>query len=195
MAKDFMAAFLRERENAEENRVSNLDTRKITLLSVVHLSPSQENFYNVEDVSDLKASIAEHGLMQPIVTNNGFEIISGHRRWEAFRQLYAETGNVKYKMIPAIVMHPQDPIELDMMLIEANSTARVLTSYELAEQARRYDELLQRAKTQGYDYSGRRRDIVAKMMQVSPSRIARIPEILTAHWNVCRSFLEKGNLM
>lgn len=171
--KDFMATFLKEREKP----VSNLDTVNVTPLAINMIGENSDNFYNVDDIDDLVESIREHGLLHPIVTNNGTTVISGHRRLAAYHRLLDETGDEKYKMIPCIVLHPADPIESEMMMIEANSTARVLTPYELMEQAKRYDALLVKAKDHGYEYEGRRRDIVAKMMKVSPSKVGRYAAI------------------
>lgn len=173
--KDFMAAFLREREQSEA--VSKLDTVNVTPLAINMIGENSDNFYNVDDIDDLVESIREHGLLHPIVTNNGTTVISGHRRLAAYRRLWAETGDEQYKVIPCIVLHPADPIESEMMMIEANSTARVLTPYELMEQAKRYDALLVKAKEHGYEYEGRRRDIVAKMMKVSPAKVGRYAAI------------------
>lgn len=181
--KDFMAAFLREREQSEA--VSKLDTVNVTPLAINMIGENSDNFYNVDDIDDLVESIREHGLLHPIVTNNGTTVISGHRRLAAYRRLWAETGNEEYKMIPCIVLHPADPIESEMMMIEANSTARVLTPYELMEQAKRYDALLVKAKDHGYEYEGRRRDIVAKMMKVGPAKVGRYAAIdkhLNENW-------------
>lgn len=181
--KDFMAAFLREREQSEA--VSKLDTVKVTPLATNMIGENSDNFYNVDDIDDLVESIREHGLLHPIVTNNGTTVISGHRRLAAYRRLLDETGDEKYKMIPCIVLHPADPIESEMMMIEANSTARVLTPYELMEQAKRYDALLVKAKEHGYEYEGRRRDIVAKMMKVGPAKVGRYAAIdkhLNENW-------------
>lgn len=184
--KDFMAAFLREREQSEA--VSNLDTVNVTPLAINMIGENADNFYNVDDIDDLVESIREHGLLHPIVTNNGTTVISGHRRLAAYRRLWAETGNEEYKMIPCIVLHPADPIESEMMMIEANSTARVLTPYELMEQAKRYDALLVKAKDHGYEYEGRRRDIVAKMMKVGPAKVGRYAAI-DKHLNESWKFL------
>lgn len=179
--KDFMATFLKEREQP----VSKLDTVNVTPLATLMISENFDNFYNVDDIDDLVESIREHGLLHPIVTDNGVTVISGHRRLAAYRRLLDETGDEKYKMIPCIVLHPADPIESEMMMIEANSTARVLTPYELMEQAKRYDALLVKAKEHGYEYEGRRRDIVAKMMKVGPAKVGRYAAIdkhLNENW-------------
>ena len=190
--KDFMAAFLREREQSEA--VSKLDTVNVTPLATNMIGESSDNFYHVDDIDDLVESIREHGLLHPIVTNNGTTVISGHRRLAAYRRLLAETGDEKYKMIPCIVLHPADPIESEMMMIEANSTARVLTPYELMEQAKRYDALLVKAKEHGYECEGRRRDIVAKMMKVSPAKVGRYAAIdkhLDESW---KSLFQQGEI-
>lgn len=184
--KDFMAAFLREREQSEA--VSKLDAVNVTPLAINMIGENVDNFYHVDDLEDLVESIREHGLLHPIVTNNGTTVISGHRRLAAYRRLLAETGDEKYKMIPCIVLHPADPIESEMMMIEANSTARVLTPYELMEQAKRYDALLVKAKEHGYEYEGRRRDIVAKMMKVGPAKVGRYAAI-DKHLNESWKFL------
>lgn len=183
MAKDFMAAFLRERDQSES--VSKLDTKpeRIVLIPLDQVRANADNFYDTSSIADLVESIATHGIMSPItVCPDPFEskqymIISGHRRTEAYRHLLESTSDEKYKQIPAIVKHPRDAIETEMMLIEGNATARVLSSYELMEQVKRYDDLLVRAKAEGYDYCGRRRDIVAKMASVSPSRVGRLSAI------------------
>lgn len=180
--KDFMAAFLREREQSEA--VSKLDT-EVTMVPVSNVTGNWKNFYNVDDLDDLMASIRIRGVLDPINITDHHTVISGHRRLAACKRLFEETGDEKFKMIPCIIRHPEDDVEEEMMLIEANSTARVLTSFELMEQAKRYDALLVKAKDQGYEYEGRRRDIVAKMMKVGPAKVGRYAAIdkhLNENW-------------
>ncbi|MCH7505198.1 ParB N-terminal domain-containing protein, partial [PVC group bacterium] len=45
---------------------------------------------NSTEIANLKSSIKEHGLLQPIVIrplDHGFEIVAGHRRFTACRSL------------------------------------------------------------------------------------------------------------
>lgn len=189
MAKDFMSAYLKGRK-----AVSNLDTEKITMVYVTTLIANWKNFYTVDDVADLMASIEAHGVMQPIICTEDYKVISGHRRLTACRQLYATTADDKYKTVPCIIRHVEDEIEEEMMLIEANSTARILTSYELMEQARKYDKLLVDAAKQGYTYEGRRRDIVAKMMKVSPSKVGRYSAIHKSLLPIWMPLFESGEI-
>ena len=160
----------------EHKNVSTLDTQ-IVELPIACLTPNSENFYDTTDLMDLKESIKEHGLLHPIAVTELGIIISGERRWRAIGQLLSETGDEQYSKIPAVVITAENPTEQEMMLIEANSVTRVLSSYEIAQQAKRYDELIAEAKRNGKDVKGRRRDIVAKMMKISPARVGRSSDL------------------
>lgn len=65
------------------------------------------NAFSQSNISGLKESVRECGLIDPIQvleTGEGdYRIIAGHRRFTAFSQLYEETQNDDYKAIPAIV--------------------------------------------------------------------------------------------
>lgn len=170
MPKDFMQNF------RQEKSVSKLDTR-VRMRAVDELIENRENFYDCSDTNELAHSIAEHGLMQPIVVTESGVVVSGHRRLAAYKQLLQETADEKYRAIPCIVRESLDELDEQLMLIEANSTARVLSSYELMEQAKRYDALLERAKREGRQIEGRRRDKVAETFGVSKSKVARLNAI------------------
>lgn len=67
----------------------------------------------------LKDSIAKEGLLHPIYAweyENNYIIISGHNRRNIFKELYEETGDEKYKYIPAKI---ETVIELDEERAEA----------------------------------------------------------------------------
>ena len=48
---------------------------------------SLETIYKLSNIDDLVVSIDEVGLLQPLVVNQQYQVISGHRRLEAVRQL------------------------------------------------------------------------------------------------------------
>lgn len=117
---------------------------KVESIPIEKLSPSEMNKYNVENVAELKASIELMGLQQNLVVReheNGFEVISGHRRLKAMSELYAE-GNEQFKRIPCKIMKSLDDIQAELQLILANSTTRELTDAEKTYQAARLQELL-----------------------------------------------------
>ncbi|MCD8355975.1 MAG: helix-turn-helix domain-containing protein [Clostridia bacterium] len=172
--KDFMATFLKERE---EQAVSKLDTAQIVFRSARSLKSNAENFYDVSQIDDLVESIREFGVLSPLGISADGVVFSGHRRLAADLRLLEETGDAKYENVPCIEREFADPLDEKLALIDSNSTARILTPYELMEQAKQYDALLVEAKKQGRIYSGRRRDLIAKKMNVSPAKLGRLSAI------------------
>ena len=49
--------------------------------------PLNPSIYNLSNIEDLVVSIGEVGLLTPLVVNQHFQLISGHRRIEALRIL------------------------------------------------------------------------------------------------------------
>ena len=67
-----------------------------------------------EDLEELKSSIAEHGLLQPVVVRPsplGYELIAGERRLRAVKALGRES-------IPAIIRHAEDEEMQTLALVE-----------------------------------------------------------------------------
>lgn len=152
---------------------------KIEHIPIEKLCPSEMNKYTVEDISELKASIELMGLQQNLLVRerqSGFEVISGHRRLKAMKELHAE-GNEQFNKVPCKIMKSVDDIQAELQLILANSTARELSDYEKTYQAARLQELLTDLKKSGYQISGRKREIVAQLMKVSPAQVARMESI------------------
>jgi ParB family chromosome partitioning protein len=94
-----------------------------------------------EGLAELAASIAEHGLIQPIIvtqTEDGYQIIAGERRWRAARQAGLET-------VPAIIKEatPQEMLELALVeniqradlnpLEEANAYRQLMDEFGLTQ--------------------------------------------------------------
>ncbi len=86
-----------------------------------------KNIYTKKQLDELAASIESTGLMQPItvrMTGDNYEIIDGHRRVEAFKQL--GKGN-----IPAIVTEGTEQ-EVQVMSLVANIQRSNLSNLERA---------------------------------------------------------------
>lgn len=92
-------------------------------LSELHASPNNPRD-RLQDIEELAMSIAENGLIQPIVVqkipgHDGFQIVAGHRRAAAARRL----GMVK---VPCIVRRDMLPDEeLLAMLVENGQRANL----------------------------------------------------------------------
>ena len=154
---------------------------KVSIISIKNISSSPFNPYSVANVEELKASIELCGLQQNLVVRQldeagKYELISGHRRYKALSELVAE-GKESFERVPCKIIKSIDDIDAELQLIFANSTARRLTDYEIAYQAGRIKELLTKLKDSGYKIEGRKRDIVAELLEVSASQVARLESI------------------
>lgn len=180
MGKKFnLAALVPEME-----AVSNSDSPRITMIPITELRPNGGNFYDTSNFEDLADSIELNGLLEPLcVFRRGqgtghYVIFSGHRRYKALRLLYEKSGFEKWAEVPCIVFpDPHDANRETVMLIHANSTGRVLSNWEKAQQARRLKEALVAMREGGAELPGRIRDLVAEEMQMSASKLARLEAI------------------
>lgn len=180
MAKKFnLAALVPEME-----AVSNSDAPRITMIPITELRPNGGNFYDTSNFEDLADSIELNGLLEPLcVFRRGqgtghYVIFSGHRRYKALRLLYEKSGFEKWTEVPCIVFaDPHDANRETVMLIHANSTGRVLSNWEKAEQALRLKKALVAMREGGAELPGRIRDLVAEEMQMSASKLARLEAI------------------
>lgn len=180
MAKKFnLAALVPEME-----AVSNSDTPRITMIPITELRPNGGNFYDTSNFEDLADSIELNGLLEPLCVfrrgqgTGSYVIFSGHRRFKALRMLYEKSGFEKWTEVPCIVYpDPHDANRETVMLIHANSTGRILSNWEKAQQARRLKDALVAMREGGAELPGRIRDLVAEEMQMSASKLARLEAI------------------
>ena len=153
---------------------------KIEMLELGAIYPSEANAYSVDDVAELKASIELVGLQQNLLvreTDPGrYELVSGHRRLIALKELFSE-GKTGFGRVPCKVIKTASDIEAELQLIFANSTSRRLSDYELIYQARRLKEILTELKESGFSYTGKKREIIAEFLKVSPSQVSKYESI------------------
>jgi len=127
-------------------------------------NPSQpRDDFNSEELDELKNSIREHGLIQPIIAtkvSGGWQIIAGERRWRAVKAL----GQDK---IPAIVRDADRQKRLEIALIE-NIQRKDLNALESAAA---YKQLMDEF---GLDQEG-----LSKKLGKNRSTVANTLRILT----------------
>jgi len=172
-------------DHSKPNANDHAAAFKIESIHFENIEPSDMNKYSVADVAELKASIELYGLQQNLLvrlitlanaTFVRYEIISGHRRYKALCELIAE-GKLEYSQIPCRVIEQTTDIHAELQLIFANATSRRLSDYEITYQAGRIKELLTQLQQSGQKIEGRKRDIVAELLQVSPAQVARMESI------------------
>ncbi len=90
---------------------------------------------NLEKVSSLQASIAEIGLLQPIVVTDRYRLVAGRHRLEAARRL-------GWRTIPARVA-PLDDLRAELAEIDENLLRAELTFLQQGEHLARRSEILE----------------------------------------------------
>lgn len=173
--------------------VSDSDTgrEQIEYIPLVDLESDPNNFYQLSNLDQLADNIATCGLQQPLRVrpdpdgNGKYIIVSGHRRRAAV-EILAKENEEKWREVPCIVERDSvSPALQQLRLIYANANTRAMTSAEISQQAEQVEKLLYKLQEEGYEFPGRMRDHVAKAVQVSTSKLARlkvIRENLAEEW-------------
>lgn len=92
------------------------DVARLAELRIEDIEPdSSQPRKNLGDLSELKASISEHGILQPIVVSpldeNRYRLVAGERRFTAAREL-------GLRAVPALIRTVEDHRRLEVQLIE-----------------------------------------------------------------------------
>ncbi|WP_209426992.1 ParB N-terminal domain-containing protein [Pararhodobacter sp. SW119] len=96
-----------------------------------------------DDLGDLKASIRDLGLSNPIrvqaIAQQRYELVQGWRRLSAFRALLAETGEARFARIPARLMPGGAALAvLYRQMVDENMVRKDISFAEMANLARGY---------------------------------------------------------
>ncbi len=155
----------------------------IERISYSKLVPSEDNFYSMQEIEELKTAIELAGrvLNNLVVTpleDGKYKILSGHRRHRAVGMLLDE-GKTEYEFLPCSVEQIDDTdraVREQVLLIAANSQ-REKTTWDKLEEVRRMRDLQRQAKAE-QGLNGRVRDLVARSLNISSSRVAKYDSIL-----------------
>ncbi len=124
------------------------------------LQPRQH--FDEQAIDELAASIAERGVLQPIlvrIVDDGFELIAGERRWRAAQK-------ARLHEIPALIREANEESSAEIALIE-NIQREDLNAIEEAEA---YRQLIGR-----YGHS---QEVVGKLVGKSRSHVANLLRLL-----------------
>lgn len=128
----------------------------------IHPNPDQpRRSFSEEKLNELAASIAKHGIIQPIVVrmhNGSFQIVAGERRWRAAQR-------AQIHEIPAIVRNFDDAETLEIALLE-NIQRQDLNPIEEADAYKKLTELFGHSATELADLVHKSRSHVANMMRL-----------------------------
>ena len=171
-------------EELKRAGVPGMDTglEQIEYIPIDKIDPDDRNFYSVDDVSELAASIELVGLQQPLRVRSGerghVTVVSGHRRRAAIL-LIRDGGSTMFERgVPCIRERGDVSKEWqELKLIYGNSATRILTASEISIQSEKVTEILGKLEEQGVKFPGRTRDHVAAILQTSKSRVGRLHAI------------------
>lgn len=137
---------LPERTSVAGGRSSGPGATKIVAIALEAISPNPwqpRTYFDPEEIAGLAASIAEVGLIQPIIVRRvptwntavqdqgdpAYQLIAGERRWRAHKELGATTIN-------AVVVSATDD-ELAGMALAENLNRADLSDFEISKAIRR----------------------------------------------------------
>lgn len=156
--------------------------------------PSKHNFYDTNEIEEIKASFrlfgdVQVGIVSPL-DDGTYRIVAGHRRHKAHQELTKE-GYEGFEMMRCVVREG-DPDNEDianrLLLILTNSLSRNLSDYEKTRQAAELKGLLEKYKEQGNEIPGVFREYIANTLKVSPTQVQRYDSI---NKNLSDDFMEE----
>ena len=141
-----LSALIQDKEKAEEliSDVKISPSEAVEEIEITRIIPKADQprkIFDEDALNDLKASIKENGVIQPIILrkkDDGFEIIAGERRWRAaksagleripsiIRDIDEETAS-RISLIENVQRENLNPIE------EAEAYKRLMKEYSLKQ--------------------------------------------------------------
>jgi len=141
-------------------------------LASIRPNPLQpRRHFDTEALAELRDSIRQHGLLQPIVVRrkgDGFEIVAGERRWRACRL-------AGLQQIPAVIREDLDDRGMLELALVENVQRQDLDPIERARAFQQLKSVLGVTQEQVADRVGLRRPTVTNLL-----RLLELPEAVQA---------------
>ena len=143
---------------------------KVNISKLSH-HPKNQEIYDLSSIEELMESISEVGLLQPIVIDQYFQIISGNRRFESIKRL-------GWDEVEVIKREVKDEEE-ELLLIHYNKQ-RIKSFKELINEYLILDRYYRKGQGKRTDLTsvksnkGSSRDMVSKELGISSSQLRRL---------------------
>lgn len=146
---------------------------------------NNKNFYGQsdhdDDILELAESIKEIGLLHNIVvksnSNGRYTLISGEKRTKAYKLLYEEQKDPKWKSIPCKIRDDiKNEIDEEITLIKANRDVRERSETIKAKEVERLESLYEKKKLSG-EKVGIVRKRIAEDLGISESMVHRYKKV------------------
>ena len=142
--------------------VGNEETVQEVKLSDIRPNPYQpRKLFKPEAIEELKESILEHGVLQPIILRKsikGYEIVVGERRYRAAKE-------AKLKVIPAVIRDLSEKQMMELAVLE-NLQREDLTPIEEAQAYQKLIEKLNMTQEQLAKRLGKSRPHIANHVRL-----------------------------
>ncbi len=153
----------------------------IKMLDVSEIMPNKENFYSMNDIELLAEDIERQDLKHNLVVakdkdSDKYWLISGHRRLEAIKFLINE-GRRKSTRVPCYISGEKSQAESRLDLIMLNATQRKYTDKEVMMEYEQLTETLKELEGEGKKLSGRMRENIARILNVSNAQVGKMDNI------------------
>lgn len=180
-----LAALMGEMDKPVTPKAANEDAPKtvasdrfVPIEQVRSSSNNPRRTFNVADLEELSNSIAEHGIVQPILVRpsgkDSYELIAGERRWRAAQRAGLHE-------VPIVVRDVDDRVALELAIIENVQRADL----NPVEEALGYQQLID-------DHAYKQADL-GKVIGKSRSHVANTLRLLKLPESV-RKFLVDGDI-
>lgn len=153
---------------------------RLKMIDVENIEPNKANFYEISEVEALAEDIERQGLMTALVVaeqdGGKYQLISGHRRLAAIKQLIGD-GRRRNTKVPCFIKGAKPKTETELDLIMLNATQRKYTD---ADTMREYEELtriFKELEAAGKPIKGRIRDKIAEALNVSAAQVGKLDNI------------------
>ncbi|RCX20911.1 ParB-like chromosome segregation protein Spo0J [Anaerobacterium chartisolvens] len=153
-------------------------------ISVYDLIPSEDNFYSMRQIDELKTAIelaggVKQNLNVTPLPNGKYKVLAGHRRRLASLAL-VEEGKREYEFIPCSIESSEEDAALqkirEELLIILTNSQREKTDWDKVEEVRRLRSVLERYKEKA-KLPGRVREIIADTLNTSSTQVGRMDAI------------------
>lgn len=156
---------------------------KVQMIHYSKLNPSDDNFYDTDDIEKLAAAIRLAGeVKNPIRVKktdiDEYEINEGHRRRLAVIKCVEEYGLKDLEFVPCIVEKPDNLLN-SINLILSNSTQRERTEHEKMLETQKLRELLNvYAEENDQKISSvEMRQLISDILGISKTKVAQLESI------------------
>ncbi len=121
-------------ERQHSPQFDKLSDKSISNVRVSEIRVGERIRENLGNLDILQDSLQRHGLMQPIILDKKLNLIAGHRRLEAAK-------NLGWRYINAIIIAPGQDLQRLEMELEENLARKDFTPEEIAKGQKKLEEL------------------------------------------------------